>query len=836
MAKFYRKWFKVGAGAAISVVSIVTLFAFLISYYGFEITGTDDICKGTLDDPCMSFVNVTNPTKYNVDMYNQDEVELVFSPAVPDYKIFRKDGRCSGKEGSSCCSPDGICLKGWKFTDFTPATRPLEDKVYVQRFPAYSTTQFLVWGLKENPTDRVKWDFSIDAAGLNNGYLDPVWEYGNDGTGNLMGHWKFNGNAIDSSQYGNDGTVTGASIVSGIHSLAYDFDGVNDNIIVGGTPLQNASGTISAWIKPGTQSDTGFVVYGIGSGTNRYYLRLSAANSIQFIRGDLTPAVTYTLPSIDTCYHIVGTWNSTGTINIYVDGVLRDTNTWTGGGGDTGFNIGMASSVNYFNGTIDEIRVYNITLTASEIRELYNETKVSHSNRVYGAQEEAQIDSDNLFLHYKLDGDVTDATGISGTGSIIGNGAFVPSKFGLGVKQTSTVSSGINTTYIDTDLPTTLSMWYYTDEDGTFNRLFQTNSRFESYISNGKEITFRTNNGTHVDNQGTTNDCNKIGNWVHIVFALNSTHKQIYCNGVIDLDSDSYGAIANTVGNVYIGSRSDGSAVINATFDDIRIYNGTMLSASQVRQLYNETKTSHATRLYGAQEEANVAEDNLVGHWKFNGDFTDSKNGYDGSNVGASFTTGRFGLSAEFESTDRSVVAHNSNLNVYQNLTISYWFKHKGFSSKKYRGLMVKRTSNSQTPYNVLFYNDDLTSMRPCFNHYSNIDGWALSCSDSVSYFPPNEWHHVVIVRDDNIGDVIYYYDGVDKNAPATTYTAGSIYSLNTQNLLIGNDQALNIGPEGQIDDLRLYNVSFTPAQVRQLYNETLTSHPKRIYGSPEMI
>ena len=169
-----RRWFKIGAGVAAGVTTIVALFALLVINFGFDITGTDDFCRGTYDGidpwkgPCISYINVTNPTNADVDVYNQNQISLQFSPSVPEFYLFRKDGRCRG--GSSCAAPNGISLKGWNFIDFTNATKPVADKAYVYRFPAKTTKEFLLWGLKNDAQDKIKWTFITGE-----GELDPTW-------------------------------------------------------------------------------------------------------------------------------------------------------------------------------------------------------------------------------------------------------------------------------------------------------------------------------------------------------------------------------------------------------------------------------------------------------------------------------------------------------------------------------------------------------------------------------------------------------------------------------------------------------------------------------------
>ena len=163
-----RKYFRIGVGAA-GVTTIVGLFLLLVNLYGFNIVGTDDVCVGTKSDPCISYINVTNPNLYNVDIYNPNEIQLKFSPEIPEYYLFRKDGRCRG--GPSCAAPNGVSISGWNYIDFTNKTKPVATAAYVYRFPARETKEFLLWGLKEHPSQKIKW--TLDAKGT---VLDPIWE------------------------------------------------------------------------------------------------------------------------------------------------------------------------------------------------------------------------------------------------------------------------------------------------------------------------------------------------------------------------------------------------------------------------------------------------------------------------------------------------------------------------------------------------------------------------------------------------------------------------------------------------------------------------------------
>jgi len=170
-----RKWVKIGAGAGAGILTLAGFITFLVLTYGFQIIDvTGDIaCDGTSYNPCISEFIVKNPTKYNVDIYSANQTKLDFSPDIKDYALFVKDGRCSATGSCRCELKDGslIGFKGWRCIDFTNETKPLKDKVYNFRFPEYSETNFLIYGLKNNPNDTIKWGFGINYA-----YLDPIWE------------------------------------------------------------------------------------------------------------------------------------------------------------------------------------------------------------------------------------------------------------------------------------------------------------------------------------------------------------------------------------------------------------------------------------------------------------------------------------------------------------------------------------------------------------------------------------------------------------------------------------------------------------------------------------
>jgi hypothetical protein len=104
--------------------------------------------------------------------------------------------------------------------------------------------------------------------------------------------------------------------------------------------------------------------------------------------------------SANTWYHIVVTYSDTANIRtLYINGTssaTQATNTNAAGGTDKLFfgTYGSSSaSGQYFNGKLDQVRIYSSALSSSDVTNLYNESSVPTTN---------------LVAHYKFDGDARD--------------------------------------------------------------------------------------------------------------------------------------------------------------------------------------------------------------------------------------------------------------------------------------------------------------------------------------------------------------------------------------------------------------------------------------------
>ncbi|MGK5091030.1 LamG domain-containing protein [Deltaproteobacteria bacterium TL4] len=205
-------------------------------------------------------------------------------------------------------------------------------------------------------------------------------------TEGLVAYYPFNGNANDESGNGNNGTVNGATLTAdrnGNANKAYSFDGVDDYINVSDSTHidMTQAFTIGTWIKRSYQGTTDHPIiskfstsfdkgYWFGPSQNKLVACLGGVSNVNNCLGSST--------SIDTNWHYV-TFTFDGTNwRLYLDGKEDGTRSLSmdiASSANIDLAIGKATylSGRYFNGSIDDIRIYTRALSESEIQALYNE-------------------------------------------------------------------------------------------------------------------------------------------------------------------------------------------------------------------------------------------------------------------------------------------------------------------------------------------------------------------------------------------------------------------------------------------------------------------------------
>ncbi|MFH0949141.1 MAG: LamG domain-containing protein, partial [Candidatus Aenigmatarchaeota archaeon] len=198
------------------------------------------------------------------------------------------------------------------------------------------------------------------------------------------GYWKFDetsgATAGDSSENGNDGAyygklfndgdISGGAVqTTGKYGYGMSFDGVNDNVTINGLKNRGFSNiTVSAWVNAKIWSDNaivsqwgqagvGWASFGLSYGSGKLTFGTYAGSG-----GSTVVATDYS--STNTWVFVTGQFNGTHCL-IYIDGEFKNSIPCVPPQISTEYPVVIGSvpvGGSYFNGTIDEVRIYNRAL------------------------------------------------------------------------------------------------------------------------------------------------------------------------------------------------------------------------------------------------------------------------------------------------------------------------------------------------------------------------------------------------------------------------------------------------------------------------------------------
>lgn len=198
----------------------------------------------------------------------------------------------------------------------------------------------------------------------------------------LVGYWKLDNNAQDSSGNANHGTLVGGPTwaAAGRIGAALSLDGVDDYVNCGNGASLNITDqvTLAAWIKPTDAANSEhnpFVV----KGDTSYALKHNTGNTIEFFIYDGTwyaaNSPVLTTDFNNEWHHVAGTYDGVQ-LKVYVDGAVVGSNLHTGVIASAAYDVNIGrdaqNTTRLYHGLIDEVRIYRGALSKSEIAKLAN--------------------------------------------------------------------------------------------------------------------------------------------------------------------------------------------------------------------------------------------------------------------------------------------------------------------------------------------------------------------------------------------------------------------------------------------------------------------------------
>lgn len=646
----------------------------------------------------------------------------------------------------------------------------------------------------------------------------------------LVGYWSFNEGAGtqagDGSGNGNTGTLTnGPTWADGRFGKALSFDGTNDYVVSGlnKTNIGNTP-TISMWIRPtGSQSTKGIfqIANALNDGSPWALLQRTDSTTVRWYLEEAY-RITQTVND-DTWYHLALVYNGT-TWTAYKNG-LED-GTYVGGvGSNLGNSTWLGNGYNgYFFGFIDEVRIYNRALSASEISTVYRTGSVRRSTPT----------NLGLIAHWSFnDGSGTQAGDFSGNGNTgtISGASWIDGKLGKaldfdGVNDYVNVS---NSSSLNITSAITISMWVRHDSSTykTWETLIaKGDSAYRLHLCGGagsclvgatlNAFTFGLTGPSGTDDLGTTIVPN-VGQWYHVVGTYDGSVQRIYVDGIERATQSRSGSIStNSLALGIAENTQTAGRWWDGPIDEVRIYNRA-LSADEVATIYRSGETKFNTT------PTNFLTDGLVGHWTFDGKDMNwttgtlsdkSSQGNNGQVASMSTTTtptiGKIGQAFSFNGSN-SRVTLGDVLNIDLPVTVSAWINTNTISVDQ--GIFANdRSSGSYTGF--WFQINNTGTIGTNYGDNTGVSSGNRRSKHSSGTISAGSWHHVVgVIR--AATDMDIYIDGVDAGG---TYSGTGGAMVNTTKTGLIGDIGGVLRFNGLIDETRVYNRSLSAFEVQQLY------------------
>ena len=423
----------------------------------------------------------------------------------------------------------------------------------------------------------------------------------------LVAHWRFDegqGDVAYDSADGHDGTIHGAQWTEGRIGGALEFDG-GDGVYIEGSAgtgsdlnIYNTNLTISAWVNISTG---GSIVARAKPHYITYQLQASTKARVNMYISPVHYQVdTAEILSPNTWYHIVGIFDRASDKGyVYINGVLeaegplpdaQSTN-------DGLAKIGCRNSVTDepFDGTIDEVRIYDRALSPEQIQRLYEE-------------------GSGLVAHWTFDegaGDTAHDSAGDNDGAIHG-AQWAEGRIG-GALDFDGVDDYVEVPDDDSLTPTTqltISYWIFDRGALSGHDLYGVSkyggcaaepsspgasNAYELGVSPSTHrahfVVFRAPGSGDTESVATNTEISQ-NRWHHITGTFDQGNAAIYVDGQLDnTASMSISAIVNDVQPLMFGGRwsycGDDRILgtLNGKIDDVRIYRRA-LPAEQIRGLY----------------------------------------------------------------------------------------------------------------------------------------------------------------------------------------------------------------------------------------------------------
>lgn len=199
-------------------------------------------------------------------------------------------------------------------------------------------------------------------------------------TNDLVAYYSLDVDGSDSSGNGNDGTINGATLVTGKINDCRSFDGVNDLVSIPKVfaSIIDSNFSVSGWFNVSSFPGSGVEELLSFRGERNLEFRFDTSNLFNFkiFTGSVEISLQSSALTTSTWYHFVATRSTTEGMKLYINGSESDTNAYTGAIASSALTNNafgeLGNNSLFFHGLTDEVGIWSRVLTTDEVTELYN--------------------------------------------------------------------------------------------------------------------------------------------------------------------------------------------------------------------------------------------------------------------------------------------------------------------------------------------------------------------------------------------------------------------------------------------------------------------------------
>jgi LruC domain-containing protein len=409
---------------------------------------------------------------------------------------------------------------------------------------------------------------------------------------NCIAYWDFNedqGN-VASDIYGNNhGIISGAEWVDGINGSALNYNNEGgETKIPHSEALDITSNQIShsLWFKLDQVGDDGCFLFN----RVKYIIRIDKFGKLTF--GLYNPTwshagIGWKDRIIDTdWHHLVTTYNGSK-MKVYLDGKLMDTENTNGNINNSGsdIHIGTQSDLNFFDGTIDEVSIYNRALSESEVLLLFKETPNTNTGNNDLISEWLFEDINNQMAYDTYGNNDLTINGASITSGVTGNS--------LSFDGLNDYATAANNTDLNPLQEVSIMAWVKTQENKTAkiaqkgdwdgHGIHQDKWKgWSGHIrtADNKTHSLHWNNGVPMKDE-----------WYHLCVTFDGAIMKLYVNGQLKNSKEVTGNLKVNGRSFSVGSDNGSQKFFNGTIDDVRFY-GKSISQTAIQTIFNDQNTA----------------------------------------------------------------------------------------------------------------------------------------------------------------------------------------------------------------------------------------------------